>query len=104
MPKKLPARVGLVVFASLAAFLAWGQWSDISRYSSFEFTLSSNVAYPLAVPGILIEDLMIQALGNEAHRTWMHPSVAVLCAALFWSVGAYVAVALIQRIRDARNG
>lgn len=78
-------RVTLASLVVLSVFLTWVQVSNVMRYTPLELTVSQSIAFPLTIPGLLAEGFLISYSAGETSRAWVHPTVAIVFASLFWS-------------------
>ena len=93
--KRVAQRVARIMFVAMLVFLSWGKLSNPLNYSAREFFLSAEVAYPMTIPGLIVEGLVIETVLGEPSRSWVHPAVGIVTASFVWAVVAYAIAALV---------
>lgn len=68
------------------------------NYTPAWFLQYTQVAYPLWLPGMAVEEAVIQSIAGDAQRVWVHPTLGIIAAAAVWAALAYAFARLISRL------
>ena len=95
----------LVVWCVLVAFLSWIVPRATQYRGPFEFTLFSNVGYPLILPGSMFDAALSGVVDMPGDMRYLPRLVlAIVFASSFWSIGfGAFAFALSKLLRTIRR-